>query len=312
MQITLTTTPEPGDPAGFDALLEAVESFAREGFTRVWTPQLPPVPGLASWDALTALAVAGARTPGVELGTSVVVAHTQHPVVLARQALTTAAATGGRLILGIGVSHRWVISDLFGYDFSAPAAFLREYLEVVIPAMAGKPLDHHGARITAVGQLTPSHAATPPIVTAALGPRMLRIAGELTDGTITTWTGPKALEEHIVPGIMQAAEAAGRPAPQVIAGLPVSVTADPAGTREQLEQMFGAAAEMPAYRAALDREGVRSPADISLFGDETAVLAQLRRFAEIGVTEFSALPFGDPDDQARTIALLAAHRESFG
>ncbi|WP_185976152.1 TIGR03564 family F420-dependent LLM class oxidoreductase [Mycolicibacterium sp. 018/SC-01/001] len=213
--------------------------------------------------------------------------------------------------MGIGVSHRWVINDVFGYDFSAPAAFLREYLEVMIPAVAGKPVEHHGARITAVGQLPPSHAAPPPILVAALGPRMLRIAGELADGTITTWTGPTALEEHIVPAITKAAESAGRPAPRVVAGLPVSITADPDGTRERLEQMFGSAADMPSYRAVLDREGVRSPADISLFGDEDTVLAHVRRFAEIGVTEFSAMPFGNPDDQARTIDVLAAQRDSF-
>jgi len=311
MLITLTTAPEPGDPNGFAALLDGVDSAHRAGFTRAWTPQMPPVPGLPTWDALTALAVAGARTPDIELGTSVVVAQTQHPFVLARQALTTAAAADGRLLLGIGVSHRWVISDVFGLDFSAPAAYLREYLEVLGPALAGKPVDHHGARITAVGQLTPPGSATPPILAAALGPRMLRIAGELTAGTVTTWTGPRALADHIVPGITKAADAAGRPAPQVIAGLPVSVTADVAGTREQLEQSFGGAAQMPSYRAMLDLEGVDSAADISVFGDEDAVRAQLRRFADAGVTEFTAMPFGDAEAQVRTTAFLAAHRDAF-
>ncbi len=311
MQITVMTVPDPSDHAGFGNLLESIDSAARAGFGRFWLPQLPPVPGLASWDVLTALAVAGVRTPGIELATGVVVAQTQHPFVLARQALTVAAATDGRLVLGIGVSHRWVVTDIFGYDFAAPAAYLREYLEVLGPALAGDPVDHHGPRITAVGQLSASETTPPPIIAAALGPRMLQVAGELTDGTVTTWTGPKGLEDHIIPHITKAAQAAGRPAPQVIAGLPVSVTTDVEGTRDQLAQTFAVAGETPAYRAVLDLDDARSPADISVFGDEEQVLSALRRFADIGVTEFTAFPFGDAATQARTTALLAAHRKSF-
>ena len=142
------------------------------------------------------------------------VAYGQHPFALARQALTSSAATDGRLILGIGVSHKWVVSDIFGYDYSAPAAYLREYLEVLGPALVGDPVDHHGPRITAVGQLALPKAPPPPIIAAALGPRMLDLAGELTDGTVTAWTGPKAVERQIVPRITKAAEKAGRSAPQ--------------------------------------------------------------------------------------------------
>lgn len=307
MKITLARVPNPDDPLGFDSLSTAIDAAARSGFERVWLPQLPPIPGLAAWDALTALAVAGARTPGIELGTAVVVAQTQHPFILARQALTAAAATGGRLILGIGVSHRWVVSDIFGYDFSAPAAYLREYLQVLLPALDGEPVDHHGPRITAVGQFD-LPTASPPVITAALGPRMLRIAGELTDGTITTWAGPKAVEGHIIPTITAAADDAGRPAPQVIVGLPVSVTSDVAGTRERIAQDFAMAAETPAYRAMLDLDHAESPADIAIVGDEDSVLTQLRRFADIGATEFSAFTFGDEETQARTLAVLADHR----
>lgn len=311
MKITVARAPDPDDPRGFDSLSTAVDTAARSGFERVWLPQLPPIPGLAAWDALTALAVTGARTPGIELGTAVVVAQTQHPFILARQALTTAAATGGRLILGIGVSHRWVVSDIFGYDFSAPAAYMREYLQVLLPALSGEPVDHHGPRITAVGQFNLPAAVSPPVVTAALGPRMLRIAGQLTDGTITTWAGPKAVEGHIIPTITAAAQDAGRPAPQVIVGLPVSVTSDAASTRERIARDFAMAAETPAYRAMLDLDHAESPADIAVVGDEDSVLAQLRRFADIGATEFSAFTFGDDATQARTLAVLAEHRTAF-
>lgn len=305
MKITVTVLPDPNAPEGLDGLLATIGSFADAGFSRIWFPQLPPLAGQAGWDALTTLALAGTRTPGIELGTGVAVAYGQHPFALARQALTASAATDGRLILGIGVSHQWVVSDIFGYDYSAPAAYLREFLEVLGPAMAGESVDHHGPRITAVGQLTLPKASTPPIIAAALGPRMLDLAGELTDGTVTAWAGPKAVEQQIVPRITKAAEAAGRSAPQVIVGLPVSVTNDVEATRTQLVETFSLAGQAPAYRAMLDLEGVESPADICVFGDEEQVVAQLRRFADIGATEFTGFPFGDAATQARTLDVLA-------
>lgn len=309
MKITLTVLPDANDPKGLDGVVATIASAADAGFSRVWFPQIPPTADVASWDAPTTLALAGSRVGGIELGTGVVVAHTQHPLALARQALTASAATDGRLILGIGVSHRFVVSDMFGYDYSAPAAYLREYLEVVIPALAGEPVDHHGQRFTAVGQLNLPKAPPPPLIAAALGPRMLDLAGELTDGTLTAWTGPKAVEQQIIPRITKAAEAAGRSAPQVIVGLPVSVTTDVNGVRNQLAGAFSPG-DLPAYRAMMDLEGVDSVADICLFGDEEHVLAKLRRFADIGATEFSAFPFGDAATQARTVEMLAANSQS--
>jgi F420-dependent oxidoreductase-like protein len=310
MRVTVTAVPDPNDPNGLDAVVSTIRCAADAGFSRLWFPQPPPWAEVAGWDALTTLAVAGAATPGIELGSSVVVAYTQHPFALARQALTASAATGGRLILGIGVSHRFLVADMLGYDYSAPAAFLREYLQVLGPALAGQPVDHHGPRITAVGQLTVPKAPSPPVIAAALGPRMLDLAGELTDGTVTTWTGPKTVEQQIIPRITRAAAAAGRPAPQVIVGLPVSVTSDVQAARNHIAATFShQPGDMPAYRAMMDLEGVDSIADMCVFGDEADVVAQLRRFADIGATEFTAIPLGDNATQARTVEVLAANRE---
>ena len=301
MDITLSFV--PGRGAGFDSLLGDIATAAEAGFGRVWVPQLPPVAATDGWDVLTALAVAGTRTPGIELGSAVAVAYGQHPLVLARQALTAAAATGGRFILGLGVSHRFIVADTLGYSFDAPAAYLREYLQVLGPALAGRAVDHHGPRITAVGQLSFAGAA-PRVVVAALGPRMLDVAGALADGTLTTWAGPKAVAEHIVPRIIRAAAHAGRPAPQVIVGLPVSITDDVEATRAQINTTFGIANQVPAYRAVMEREGVDSVAEVCLIGDEAEVVRGLRRFADVGATEFSAFPTGDDAARARTIEVL--------
>ncbi len=308
MKITLTVLPDPTDPSGLKGTISTIRSAADAGFSRVWFPQMPPLAMVASWDAPTTLALAGSQVAGIELGTGVVVAHTQHPLALARQALTASAATDGRLILGIGVSHRFVVSEMFGYDYSAPAAYLREYLEVLVPALAGEPVEHRGPRITAVGQLNLPAAPPVPVIAAALGPRMLDLAGALTDGTVTAWTGPKAVERQIVPRITKAAEAAGRKSPEVIVGLPVSVTTDVEGARRQLAATFNPD-DLPAYQAMRDLEGVDSIADICPIGDEDTVVAQLRRFAEIGATEFTAFPLGDAATQARTVKLLAANSQ---
>jgi F420-dependent oxidoreductase-like protein len=296
--------PEGGDAAGVGGVLAQISAANKAGFSRAWLPQLPPGPGVASWDALTVLGIAGVQTPDIELGTGVVVAYSQHPLALARQALTVSAAVGGRLILGIGVSHRFVVSDMFGYSYEAPAAFLREYLEVLTTALTGAPVDHHGPRITAVGQVDLTGAPAPALITAALGPRMLDVAGALTDGTIATWTGPRALESQIIPRLTKAAETAGRPAPQIIVGVPTIVTNDVDSARAEILANMGQAGEMPAYRSILDVEGVDSIADVCLIGDEEHVTARLRQFDDIGVTEFVASPLGDAEARLRTTDLL--------
>jgi F420-dependent oxidoreductase-like protein len=301
VQITVMAMPEPN--VGLNGLTSGIAAAADAGFSRVWIPQLPPLPGVAPWDALTALAVAGQHTPDVELATGVVVAHTQHPLALARQALTASAAIGGRLVLGIGVSHRPMIEAL-GYSYDRPAAFLREYLDILMPALAGEPVDHHGERLTAVGQILAHGASAPPVFTAALGPLMLDIAGELTGGTITSWAGPRALEHHVIPRITKAAAAAGRPAPQIIAGLPVAVTAEPQAARAEIAAAYAMAEKTPAYQAILAKDGASGVADVSIVGDEADTTEQLHRFADIGVTEFVASPFGATETRSRTVDLL--------
>jgi F420-dependent oxidoreductase-like protein len=304
MEITVMAFPAADDPAGVGGLLSQIDSAAAAGFRRAWVPQLPPAPGTASWDTLTVLGIAGAQTPDIELASGVVVAHTQHPLTLARQALTVSAVVSGRLTLGIGVGHRFMVTDMFGYSYDAPAAYLREYLEVLGPALAGEPVEHHGPRITAVGQVDLPTAPAPPLVIAALGPRMLDLAGELTDGTVATWTGPRVLEERIVPRISKAATDFGRPAPQIVVGVPVMVTDDTESARATVLNEMGQAGEFPAYRAILEAEGVDTIADVCLIGDEEHVASRLRRFADIGATEFVASPHGDAATRSRTVALM--------
>jgi F420-dependent oxidoreductase-like protein len=303
MHITALPMPDPAHT--LPQVIGTLTTLADRGFTSLWLPQLPAGPGASGWDPLITLGLVGERAPQVRLGTAVSVIYGQHPFTLARQVATTSAAVGGRLTLGLGVSHPVVVEAL-GYRYDRPAAFLDEYLTALLPALAGQPVDVHGEFITAIGQLEVAQAPVPSVVLAALGPRMLRMAGSRSDGTVTSWVGPRTLAEHIVPLLTKAAADAGRPAPRVIASLPVVLTTDPDAVRATINEDFAAAGSMPAYRAAFDREGVSGPGDVSIVGDEAYVRSQLNRLADIGVTEFVGIPFGDTATQERTVDLLAA------
>jgi F420-dependent oxidoreductase-like protein len=284
-------------PATLDAIADQVRVAADAGFATAWASQA------LGWDALTAIAVAGAAT-GIAVGTAVVPVPQRHPMVLAGQALTVQAAVAGRLTLGVGAGVAAMVSGMFGLPTDRPVQRMREYLTVLGPLLRGDSVDYRGETLTAVGAVTvPGGVPAPSVVLAAMGPLMVRLAGELADGTVTWMTGPKALGEHVVPAITKAA--AGRPAPRIVAGLPVCVTNIPDDVRARIAEQFALAAQVPEYRATLDREGVAGPQDVAVVGTETQVTQALARLRDAGVTEFMAAPYGTADEQNRTISLLA-------
>ncbi|MFA1550310.1 LLM class F420-dependent oxidoreductase [Actinomadura chokoriensis] len=258
-----------------------------------------------SWDALMTAALAGREVPDIEVGTAIVPTYPRHPLALAGQALTAQAIAGGRFTLGIGPSHPPVIEGAYGISYERPARHVREYLTALRPLLRGEDVDYHGETLTAVGTVDAPGATPPPVVVSALGPAMLRIAGELADGTVTTWTGADAIADHIVPAITKAADDAGRPAPRVLAGTVVALTTDPDGVRRELAEKFGPASDFPAYRAVLGRQGLSGVHETVIAGDEEAVARQLRRFADAGATDLLISPYGDP---ARILELAASLR----
>jgi 5,10-methylenetetrahydromethanopterin reductase len=289
---------DPSGPAPMTALREQLQRAADQGFASTWMSNIFGV------DALTALAVAGSQVPGIEVGTAVVPTYPRHPAALAQQARTVAAAVDGRLVLGIGTSHRIVIEDMFGYDFGKPILHMREYLDVLLPLLDGQPVAVSGTTVRAnIGLTTPSPGRVP-VLLAALGPQMLRLAGERTDGTVLWMTGPATVRDHIVPTITAAARDAGRPSPRVVCSLPVCVTDDPNGARERATQVFAIYGDLPSYRAMLDREGAAGPAEVAVVGDEDTVAAQVGALAEAGVSDFVAVEYTGGPDGARTRAFL--------
>lgn len=289
-----------GAAGSLHEVVAEVRAAHDNGFASFWLAQIFGV------DALTALAVAGSQIPAIELGTAVVPVQPRHPQMLAGQALTTQAAVDGRLALGIGLSHQMVVENMWGHSYARPYSYLVEYLDALLPMLRGEPADVRGEQLTAVGTVTVSGAEPPPVLVAALGTKMLRLAGARTDGTITWCTGPKTLAGHIVPLISEAASDADRPAPRVVAALPVAVTEDPAGTREAVARSLQIYGQLPSYRAMLDIEGVDGPADLAMLGDESRVGEQLEGLIDAGVTDFAAvISARNPDESDRTVALLA-------
>jgi 5,10-methylenetetrahydromethanopterin reductase len=289
---------DPSGPDPMTGLREQIQRAAGDGFASVW------ISNIFGLDALTALAVTGRDVPGIELGTAVVPTYPRHPAALAQQALTAAAATGGRLTLGIGLSHKIVIEDMYGFDYGQPLRHMREYLAVLLPLLDRRPVSFTGTTVRAnIGLSVPGEGPVP-VLLAALGTQMLTLAGQQAEGTVLWMTGPATVRDHVAPTLAAAAAAAGRPSPRVVCILPVCVTDDPAAARERASKIFSIYGELPSYRAMLDREGATGPGDVAIVGDEDAVAAQIRGLAEAGVTDFVAGAYARGDEAARTRALL--------
>ena len=291
-----------GEAVDLEQHVQQVVQVEQDGFDGAWFGQI------FSADAMTALALAGARTNRIELGTAVIPTYPRHPYVLAQQALTVQAATGGRFTLGIGPSHQPVVESIWGLSYDKPARHIREYLSVLRPLVHEGRVKTDGDLFRVNASLRVTGAKPMPILIAALAPLMLRIAGEMAEGTVTWMTGAKTIESHIAPRISAAAKAAGRPAPRVCVGLPIAVTSDAASARKRAAQAFQLYGQLTNYRRVLDKEGVAGPADVAIIGDEAEVEKQVRALASAGATDFLAAEFPAEDDGeaslARTRALL--------
>ena len=260
-------------------------------------------------DALTLLAVAGAQVPGIALGTGVVPVYPRHPMVLAQQALTVQSATGNRLLLGIGLSHQVVVEGIWGLSYEKPAAYMREYLSSLLPLLRGEVVHSDGDRVTTNAFMPIGIPAVepPPVLVAALGDAMLKLAGTVADGTITWMTGVGTVESHIAPRIRAAAEAAGRPEPRVVVSLPIAVTSEAERERvaEQINAELAIYPTLPSYKAMLDKEGAQSPADVAIIGDEESVAGSIEKLAAGGATDFVAAMVGDAEERRRALSLLS-------
>lgn len=302
MKIGLMVGANDGPDETLDGIINLTQRAEALGFPSVWMAHI------SAHDAMMAVALAGKATSKIQLGTAVVATYPRHPVAMAQQALTTHAACSGRFTLGIGVAHKIVVEAFWGLSYDKPAKHMREYLQVLNPLLAGEPVSHKGELYKVRTQLEVKDAPKPvPLCLAALGPVMLKLAGTMSDGTITWVTGPKTIEDHIKPSIEAAAAEVGKPKPRIIAGLPIVLTDKPEEARDIIGKQLNVYGQLPSYRAMLDREGVEGPEDVALVGDAAALDDGLARLKEAGVTDFNAA-IVSTDDGAfdRTMEFLAS------
>lgn len=292
---------------GVDDVVARAQELERRGFATMW------IAHVFGHDAIALAAIAGRATRRIGLGTAVVPTQPRHPVALTQQALTASAACGGeRFTLGIGLSHPAVIEGMYGLSYEGRASHMRAYLAVLGPLLRGERADFEGDELRVHAALAVAGARRVPVVVAALGPRMLELAGREADGTILWMAGPRAIEHHVAPIVRAAARSAGRPAPRIVAGMHIALTQDAAAAREHVGKLVAMYAQMPSYRRLVEIEGSVAPEALALVGDETALDAGLARLRDIGVSDFEAsLVAVDEGAQARTLDYLASRVDAF-
>lgn len=278
-------------------LLEDGQAAEAQGFASFWMPQVP-----GYLDAMTAAALLGHVTDRIEIGTAVVPLQTRHPLILGQQALTTQVACGGRFTLGVGPSHHWIIADQLGLPYDKPAHLVRDYLDV-LDATFARPgfvaVDNDSYRVHSPVDVT--DAFDMPVLIAALGPTMLRIAGQRAGGTILWMADERAIGDYVVPRITSAAESAGRSETRVVAGVPVALCSDSevSDARAYASEVLGHADFSPNYVRLLEHGDAEDVGDTMAAGDESTVLTRLRRYRDAGVTDLAVrvVPLGEDTAQ---------------
>ena len=306
MRVGLMIGPERGR---YRSKIERIRTDARwaeeQGLSTIWIPQIPD-----EFDALTAAALVGVETTRIEVGTAVVPVQPRHPIALAQQALSVQAACEGRLALGLGVSHHWIIDEMLGLPYERPVATMRAYLDVLDRAFAGPgTVDVENDVFRVHNPLDITDITPTSVLLAALGPLMLRLCGERTDGTILWMADERAIGSHVVPHLTKAAEAAGRPAPRVVAGIPLCLCADDEvdAAVARTNRILSEAEVSPNYQKLLDLGDAKNVGDILAAGSESTIEKRLRAFADAGVTDLSirVVPIGEGRDE-----LLASMRRT--
>ena len=303
MRIGLMIGPEKGRYRQKVArLIAAAEAAERDGFTSLWIPQIP-----GDFDPLTAFALIGHATKRIELGTAVLPIQTRHPIAMAQEALSVQAVCEGRFTLGLGTSHHWVIEDQLGLSYERPAHQMRNYLEVLNAAFrAPGSIDVVNDSYRVHSPMDVTDWSPNPILIAALGPVMLRVAGEHASGTILWMADERAVAQHVVPRITKAAAAAGRPAPRIVAGVPITLCSKSEidGARALANQVLGHAEFCPNYQRLLDHGDATDVGDILAVGDESTIVDRLRAFRDAGATDLAVRVLAIGSDRQARIASL--------
>lgn len=293
-----------GGAANVDDIVRQAQRAEEDGFSSLWYAS-----GVTG-DPLTAMAIAGRATTSIELGTAVLQTYPCHPLLQANRVAAAANAMGRPgLTLGLGPSHEPVVRGVLGLSYDRPGTNTEEYLRIVSALLRGETVDHDGREWTVHSDgrmVAVDHRV--PILLSALSPRMLRIAGTFADGVVLWMASAEAIRSHIVPKLTVAATAAGRPAPRVVAGLPVVVHDDPAAAQAAVDAASTLYASMTNYRRIIEAGGGAAAGDVAVTGDETAVQTTLRELLDAGATDIWAQPVAVGTDRVERSASLRRTR----
>jgi len=272
----------------------------RLGFKSVWTTQLPD-----ARDASLVLAAYANATERVTLGTGVLPIYTRHPTATAQMAATLDELSGGRFILGIGVSHKVTVEGMWGMRLDSPVEAMRDYLTIVRTSLREGSSSFEGRHFTARWSYSAPRRPDLPIMISALNPRMLELAGEMADGVVLYMCLPAYIRDHIVPAVAAGREKRGKALDgfEIVAAVPVCLTSDRVAGQDVFRQTVARYARLPYYRKMMDASGLKSELEagdvgeatldeLAGIGDEEQVRAAVRRFQEAGVTLAGVGPFG--------------------
>jgi F420-dependent oxidoreductase-like protein len=299
------------------ALEQSVERarIAEElGYDSVWVSQLP-----MERDTSLVLAAYAQGTRRVGLGSYVFPIYTRHPIAMAQMAATLDEISGGRFSLGIGVSHKVTVENLWGMKLERPADAMREYVTILRALLRDGAVSFQGVHFTCVGSYGPPRRPDQPIVIAALGPRMLEVAGEVADGVALWMCSPRYIESEVVPRVRAGRERAGKSLDgfEIIAALDASLTTDLRAARDVFRGRFERYASLPYYRSMLDASGYADELargeitdamlhDLAGLGDDAAVRDAIRRYTDAGCTLPLVGPFAQHKGAAGFEATLRA------
>ena len=294
------------------------QAAERLGYESVWTTQMPD-----ARDASLVLAAYACSTERVKLGTGVLPIYTRHPTAMAHMAATLDELSGGRFILGIGISHKVTVEGMWGLHLDSPVEAMREYLTIVRSLLREGASSVEGTHFTARGVYSAPRKAELPIMISALNPRMLELAGELADGIVLYMCTPAYVRDHIVPAVARGREKVGKSMDgfEIVAAIPVSLTTDRAAAHDAFRGTVARYASLPYYRKMMDASGLKSELDADVvgervldelagIGDEDRVRGAIRRYRDAGVTLPGVGPFSGHAAAKGYVATLEAAASS--
>ncbi len=284
------------------------------GYESVWTIQLPN-----ARDASLVLAAYAAATKLVKLGTGVLPIYTRHPTAMVQMAATLDELSGGRFILGIGISHRVTVEAMWGLRLESPVDSMREYLTIVRTSLRDGACSFDGPHFTARWTYSGPRRADLPVMISALNPRMLELAGELADGVVLYMCAPSYIRSKVIPALRAGREKAGKSLDgfEVVAAIDACLTTDRSAAMEVYRKTVERYASLPFYRKAMDASGFKEELDadtvsegmidqLAAIGDERQIREAIRRYRESGVTLPGIGPFAGHEGAAGFAATLEA------